>query len=156
MSNNESALKWDSEFKKFLKQWFSGLMEGMEQLNDETWPKILEMTGRACARVHAVELFQNTWENSENMDDFIIKINTALGAKIYERIDDKTLSASYSQCYCPLVKHGLIDSPILCNCSPNWLIENFETILEKPVTVTTNRTIIRGAKTCNFTIAYDS
>ncbi|MHA2330170.1 MAG: hypothetical protein ACXACR_16755, partial [Candidatus Hodarchaeales archaeon] len=91
--NNESALKWDSEFKKFLKQWFSGLMEGMEQLNDETWPKILEMTGRACARVHAVELFQNTWENSENMDDFIIKINTALGAKIYERIDDKTLSA---------------------------------------------------------------
>ena len=153
MVDSSKLLEWDNKFKVFLKEWFSGLIEGMEKINDETWPKVLEMTGRACARVHSGELFRKTWESTKNVDKFIIEINEAMGEEIYKKLDNSTLSASYSKCKCPLVRYNLIDSPLLCECSPNWLMENFETILGKSVSVITEKTILRGAKNCYFIIS---
>jgi hypothetical protein len=155
MSDKENNREWDDNIKHFLKEWFLGLMAGIESLDDEIRPKVLEMTGRACARAHAVDLFQKTWEKTKNMDDFIPAINNAMGLEIYKKIDDKTLSAFYLKCYCPLVNIGLVNSPILCNCSPNWLLENFEAILDKQVTVITKNTVLRGADSCNFIISFD-
>ncbi len=149
-------LVWDNEFKIFLKEWFSGLMEGIERLNGETWPKVLEMTGRACARVHSGELFRKTWEQSKSIDPFILQINENMGEEIYKKLDNNTVLVSYSECKCPLVKYGLVDSPLICECSPNWLMENFEATLGIPVTVTTEKTILRGAEICNFTISFES
>lgn len=156
LSKSSNHLEWDDEFKNFLREWFSGLMEGMERLNRETWPNVLEMTGRACARVHSGELFWKTWEVTKDIDTFIEKINRVMGEEIYKKLDDNVISASYSECKCPLVRYGLIDSPLICECSPNWLMENFETILEKSVTITTEHTILRGAKSCFFTISFES
>ena len=151
---NDENLDWDETFKSFIKEWFSGLIAGIERQNDETWPKILELTGRACARVHSNELFWTTWEATRNIDDFLEKINEAYKEKVFKRQDDDTILAHYSKCTCPLVEHGLVDSPLLCNCSPSWLAENFETMLNKTVTVITENTILRGAKSCNFIISF--
>lgn len=155
LSKNRNHSVWDDELKKFLKEWFSGLMKGIERLNGETWPNVLEMTGRACAHVHSGKTFWKIWETTKNLDKFIVKINNVMGEKIYKRLDNNTLSVSYSQCKCPLVKYGLVDSSFICNCSPNWLMENFEAILGESVTVVTEKTILRGAETCNFTITFD-
>ncbi|UCE14660.1 MAG: hypothetical protein JSV04_05620 [Candidatus Heimdallarchaeota archaeon] len=154
MLKSENSIEWDDEFKSFLKEWFSGLMKGVQMLNDETWPNVLEMTGRACAHVHSGKTFWEIWESTRNVDTFLVKINEFMGEKIYKRLDDNTISVSYSNCKCPLVMYGLVDSPLICNCSPNWLIENFEAILGHPVTVTTEHTILRGATSCYFTISY--
>jgi predicted ArsR family transcriptional regulator len=154
LSNNSNYIEWDLEFQKFLRQWFSGLAEGLEKLNDATWPKVLEMTGRACAQVHSSDLFKKTWEESTNFDDFIFKINKTSEEETYTKIDENTLSVSYSQCRCPLVKYGLINTSIICNCSPNWLVEKFEPILGNPVAVTTEKTILTGAKSCSFTVTF--
>ena len=156
MVENSNLLEWDNKFKSFLKEWFSGLIEGIEKLNDETWPQVLEMTGRACAHVHYGELFKKTWESTKNVDNFIVKINEAMGEEIYKKLDNNTLSVSYSKCKCPLVRYGLIDSPLLCECSPNWLMGNFETIFGKSVSVITEKTILRGAKNCHFVISIES
>ncbi|MFX1516813.1 MAG: hypothetical protein ACFFC6_10910 [Promethearchaeota archaeon] len=153
---SDENLGWSEEFKQFLKEWFSGLITGIERLNDSTWPKVLELTGRACAHVHSDALFGETWKNTQNLDDFIIKINESYRKKVFKRIDEDTIEACYSKCTCPLVEHGLVDSPLLCNCSPNWLAENFESILKKSVTITTKNTILRGAKSCNFIISIET
>lgn len=137
----------------FLKEWFSGLMKGIEKLNDETWPKILEMTGRACAQVHSIDMFKESWNNTKNLDAFIDRINIIMEEEIYQIIDDSTIKVSYSECKCPLVISGLIDSSIICECSPNWLMENFESILGNNIEVTTKQTILRGSKTCEFLIS---
>ncbi|MFX0016992.1 MAG: hypothetical protein ACFFBQ_19765 [Promethearchaeota archaeon] len=151
----DENLEWDTEFQHFLKEWFSGLIAGIEKLNDDIWPKVLELTGRACAHVHSNELFWETWEATRKLDEFLKKINEIYGEKVFEIIDDNTISVFYSKCTCPLVEHGLVDSPLLCNCSPSWLAENFESILQKPVTVTTKKTILQGAKSCNFIISWE-
>ncbi|MHA2245837.1 MAG: hypothetical protein ACXADY_12805 [Candidatus Hodarchaeales archaeon] len=156
LSKSRNYLEWDDDFRNFLKEWFSGLMEGIERLNRETWPNVLEMTGRACARVHSSETFWKIWETTKNLDNFIVKINKIMGENIYTRLDNNTLSVSYSKCKCPLVRYGLVDSPFICECSPNWLMENFEAIVEKSVTVVTEKTILRGAENCNFIVTFEN
>ncbi|MFW9854808.1 MAG: hypothetical protein ACFFFG_07090 [Candidatus Thorarchaeota archaeon] len=142
--------------KYFLKEWFSGLLEGIKELDDETWPRILELTGRACARVHAVELFRETWKNSKDLDEFLVNINAALGEKVFSRIDQNQISATYKSCSCPLVTLELVDSPILCNCSPSWLIENFESVLDTRIDVSTEGTILQGSDRCHFILTLES
>ncbi|WP_455139819.1 hypothetical protein [Candidatus Hodarchaeum mangrovi] len=123
-------------------------------MNDETWPKILEITGRACALVHSCDLFIENWEKTKNLDEFLFLMNKKMKTETYEKLDENSLIVSYSECRCPLVTSGLVDSPIICECSPNWLIENFETILNTSVAVTTISTILRGGKTCEFILSF--
>ncbi|MFX0124651.1 MAG: hypothetical protein ACFFAE_13545 [Candidatus Hodarchaeota archaeon] len=154
MTNSHDQSEWNEELKTFLQDWFSGLMEGIERINGEAWPNVLEMTGRACTRVHSNKTFWKIWESTKNLDNFIVKINDVMGEKIYERLDTTTILVSYSKCTCPLVRSGLVNSPLICECSPNWLMENFGTILGKSVLIKTEKTILRGADTCQFTISF--
>ena len=146
--------KIDDNLRIFLKSWFSGLFKGIEKSEDDSWPKLLEMTGRACAQVHSGDLFHNTWENSNNFEDFIKKLNQTLGEEIYIKKDNNTILVSYTRCKCPLVHSGLVDSPIICNCSPSWLLQNFEAVLGTNVEVKTHQTILKGANTCDFSISF--
>jgi hypothetical protein len=138
----------------FLKEWFSGLMKGIEKLNDATWPKVLEMTGRACAKVHSGSSFEQIWKESRNLDDFLKRYNLFAGEEVFNQIDDHTLTVNYSECKCPLVKSGLVNSPILCECSPNWLLQNFEAILDTGLSIKTEQTILRGSENCSFVISF--
>ncbi|MFX0095202.1 MAG: methanogen output domain 1-containing protein [Candidatus Hodarchaeota archaeon] len=149
---NKSPI-WSKEIRKFLEQWFSSLMEGIEQINDSMWPEILAFTEHACAHIHLDE-FKQTWEKSEGFDDFLLELNK-LGGEFFEKINENQLKATYTKCTCPFVQLGFINSPILCNCSPNWLAHKFEVILGKNVEVITEQSILRGAETCRFTILLD-
>ncbi len=152
----ENVSEWDKWIKDFLKMWFDGLMEGIDQLDEEIRLKVLEMTGRACAKAHATVLFEKAWDESkQDLNLFIKKINEKMGAEIYSRKGENELIATYEKCYCPLVSLGLTNSPTLCNCSPNWVKENFETIFKKPVKITTNETVLRGGEKCNFTVSFE-
>ena len=153
LKNNNTSYPMDENLFIFLKEWFSGLIKGIEKLNDETWPKILEMTGRACAQVHSGDMFKESWNKTRNLDTFLDRINLLMEEEIYQKINETTIKVSYSECKCPLVISGLIESPVICECSPNWLMENFEQILDNNVLVTTKQTILRGAKTCEFLVS---
>jgi predicted hydrocarbon binding protein len=145
----------DINISHFLKEWFSGFFEGLEKLGDETWPSVLEMTGRACAQIHSGEIFKETWNNTQNLEEFCSNLNTKRNGEIYRKLNSHTLEVSYTRCKCPLVKFRLVDSPILCDCSPNWLAENLVSVLKKSVDVKTECTILRGAQYCRFIISIE-
>lgn len=130
-------------------------MKGIERLNGETWPNVLEMTGRACAHVHSGKTFWKIWETTRNLDKFIVKINNVMGEKIYKRLDNNTLSVSYFKCKCPLVKYDLVDSSLIFYYSPNWLMENFEAILGESITVVTEKTFYEELKPVNLLFLFE-
>ncbi len=155
IKSGEENLEVDTEFKIFLKQWFSGLLEGKKHLRDEDWLKILEINGRACTHIHSGEIFWKIWEATRSIDAFIEKVNEIHGEEIYKKIDNNTIFVNYSKFRCPLVKFDIIKSPMLCNCF-NWFRENFETILKRPVKVFAENTILKGAPSCNFYIFFET
>ena len=135
-------------------KWINGLLQGIEEIPD---PKIKQQmfqhAGAACAKAHAEVLFTKSWEEAEgDLDSFLKKLNEKFKTEIYKRTGESQITATYPQCYCPLVSLGLTKSPTLCNCSPNWLEHNFTTILKKPVTVTRNESVLTKGAKCSFNI----
>jgi len=127
-------------------------MDGMEKLDKETREKILEFSGRNCAKAHALDTFRKIGGNAENIDEALELLNREFGKEIYSKTGDNTVKVTYPRCYCPLVGLGLVNSPHQCNCSVAWIKENFEAILNKKVTITPVTTILRGGDKCQFII----
>ncbi|UCG03771.1 MAG: hypothetical protein JSW11_07250 [Candidatus Heimdallarchaeota archaeon] len=149
-TTEEENLELDTDLKIFLKQWFSGFLKGIKELDDDNLLKILALTGRACVKIHSSGSFWEIWEATRNIDDFISKINEFHGEEIYKRVDNR-IFVTYTSCRCPLVKFDIVNSPVICYCF-NRLGENFETILKESVKVFTENTILRGGKCCKFII----
>ena len=68
--------------------------------------------------------------------------------------DKSTIQGGYDRCYCGMVSKTRMPFPDLtyCHCSTGWYKQLFETALKKSVRVKIKRSIICGAKTCEFEI----
>jgi predicted ArsR family transcriptional regulator len=147
---------WDEWIKGFLTVWINGLLQGIKEIKDsEVKQQVFRHAGAACAKAHAEILFKKSWEEAHgNFDEFLEILNRKFGEEIYTRISKGEIMASYPKCYCPLVELGLTNSPILCNCSPNWIKHNFEKILKKSVKVRKLKSILSGGGKCKFSITF--
>jgi predicted hydrocarbon binding protein len=125
-------------------------------LEEETITDILIKTGKKCIHPEFINRMKHAWEGSRDLDNLITAINTDwtnsdANAKIY-RMDD-SIFAEYGECYCSLVRDypGRVP-PLWCECSRGWLIQLFESILEKPVDVRLLKSVKRGDEKCLFQI----
>ncbi|HUT80228.1 MAG TPA: hypothetical protein VMZ29_03420 [Candidatus Bathyarchaeia archaeon] len=53
-----------------------------------------------------------------------------------------------------MVGFGLYRTPVQCNCSVGWIKENLEEVLEKPVTVKLEDSVLKGGAKSIFTVNY--
>ena len=63
-----------------------------------------------------------------------------------------TDSGERSDCFCPLLSAAEHSSPAACACSLGWQKHTWETLLQKPVTVTLKESVLRGGRRCVFEI----
>ncbi|MHA1186560.1 MAG: hypothetical protein ACTSSK_06730 [Candidatus Heimdallarchaeota archaeon] len=146
---------WEKFSEGFLSEYLETLMKSMEKhLDEETRIKILNETGKFCARAHATELFKQIKAETKDFPEFIVELNKKVQGTNWEILDDKSVKITYSKCFCPIVDVGLHKLPVQCDCSAGWIKHNLETVLEKPVKVTINNTVLRGASECEFVAKY--
>ena len=63
--------------------------------------------------------------------------------------------AQYDKCYCGSVnKTKELFSDTYCYCSCGWYSQLFETLLQKPVEIDLNSSIIQGNDSCLFQIRF--
>jgi hypothetical protein len=147
--------EWDSELKHFMTHWFSGLIEGLESVNQESRETILTECGKTCARSYTLQVFQDARQHSTDLDTFLGHLATRFPEAAYERLDAHTIHVTYIRCECDLVKCGLVSSPILCECSARNLQENFYHSLGTPVLVTIEASILGGDPQCVFLVTLE-
>jgi len=146
---------WEKFSKDFLAEYLETLMSSLEKhLDEETRAKVLNETGKYCAQAHATELFKQVKTNTKDFAAFIAQINEKFQGTTWEILDDHSVKITYSKCFCPIVETGLHKLPVQCDCSAGWIKHNLETVLEKPVKVTINKTVLRGASECEFIANY--
>ncbi len=143
----------DESLRHFMTYWFSGLMIGLEGVEERARETILRECGKACARSYTAQVFQDARQHSADMDAFLARLGVSFPEAAYERIGPHTIRVSYHRCECDLVTCGLVKSPLLCECSVHNLRENFERALGTPVAVTIESSILRGGSHCVFSVS---
>ena len=145
----------DEEPTQFMRFWFSGLMSGLESVDESAREVILHECGKACARSYTAGVFQEAEKNSADMGAFLASLTARFPNSTYELLASGTIRVRYSKCACDLVETGLVSSPLICGCSAHNLRENFEQALDKPVTVTLERSILQGSSYCEFLVSIE-
>ncbi len=120
-----------------------------EQLDDATRRKLLQQTGRECARPWSgfFEKYRG------DLPGFLAQAKSAwLESADY---DEKTgvlrLAGKPAPCACPLAKAGRTPASF-CDCSLGWNQAAFSTVLGKPVDVHLEESVLRGGTRCRFRI----
>ena len=147
--------EWDEGLKRFMTYWFSGLLDGLEKVDQKARETILRECGKACAHSHTVQIFQDAKRHSADMDTFLAQLAVKFPEATYERADSHTIRVRYDHCECDLVKCGLVKSPIICECSAHNLCENFERSLGTSVAVAIESSILRGEPCCAFLVSLE-
>lgn len=142
----------DEDQKDFLSYWFSGFINGLEKVDDQAQIAILRECGKACASSYTQKVFQQTWEQSSGLQEFLELLALKFPRAHYRLAGEKTISVIYKNCTCDLVKLGWVKNPILCACSANNLQQNFASSLGVPVDVEIIASILGGDSQCEFIV----
>jgi hypothetical protein len=138
--------------QQFIHNWVSNLMKSMDSHLDETTKiKVLEECGRSCAKNN---IKKEALKFKGKLDDWLSKMKQWVGKDNIQK-EKNCVRVIYNKCFCTMVKDiPPILSGTYCNCSRGWLLEIFETVLEKPVEVRLEDSIMKGGKQCCFTISF--
>jgi predicted ArsR family transcriptional regulator len=135
-------------------RWIGGLMDRLEdEVGERVAKEIMVDCGRQCIARSALKRAHGLWQEAEDVDDFLDKLNQAhIGGGNLRREGD-VIYGSYGRCYCGSVSQAKERlSSVYCSCSCGWYKELFETALERPVEVELLDSIVQGAEACRFTI----
>jgi hypothetical protein len=146
----------DGGVGRFLTYWFSGLMNGLESVDEAVRQSILRECGRACAESYTADVFRGAWEQSTDMAGFLALLAVRFPEATYEPLASGSIRVRYGRCACDLVTGGLVKSPLICGCSAYNLQENFERAWGIPVRVTLESSILEGAPQCVFLVSPES
>ncbi len=136
------------------------------QLDEATRNRIMENCGRACySGGHGQR--SGTPPSAQDVEKFLEGMKKYLGAGSVQQEGNQTvvlfrytanpqgLKTADGYCLCPIFEDAPKDiSPTFCNCSIGYVREIFERGTGKPVTVQLTNSVLRGGKTCEFTVRF--
>jgi len=113
--------------------------------------KVMRACGYQCMSDSLIDTMRTYYVEHNNLDSLIEEMNKrGVGGGNITR-DGNTLTASYEQCYCEIDHKNKLPG-CYCQCSCGWFEKLFVGILEQPVTVDLEKSIIRGDDECKFII----
>jgi predicted hydrocarbon binding protein len=133
-------------------KWITRLIAGLdEHVEEKTKAAILEQCGRQCQTAAFIKKAKGIYKKSSSIDDFLRRFE-----QVYKNLHIKgsNVYIIYPRCYCPQVNKipkGKL-SGTYCNCSRGWAKALFEGVLDRPVDVVMEESIIKGDKQCSFRI----
>ncbi len=140
--------------ERFVYEWLSTLLAALDaDLPPETKATLL----RGCAAVHyrSLNMDELVSHYRGNVEGFLQLLSEKWQWKVAYDKEAQIITAdeNKSACVCPLVQKGLgIASPALCYCSVSFAERMFSAVAERPVKAQVTRSILRGDKSCVYTV----
>lgn len=114
--------------------------------------EVLEACGRRCASGWAA-LQADECRATVGPEASEAELVDALAGRLHTvRRDGQNAYFEYGECYCDLAKSTPEMPPAYCNCSMGWVREVMEHLLGRPVSVTLERSVLRGDTSCLFMV----
>jgi hypothetical protein len=110
--------------------------------------------GSRCIGESTILKAKTIYAGSKNMEGFIAGLNAHRiggGRLVYK---NGTVTGGYDRCYCGSVSKSKGIMPLeYCACSAGWYKRLFEETLKREIKVQVEKSIISGAKSCEFVIS---
>lgn len=136
----------------FLKQWFSGVDDFLENSADEKAGEFLSCCAVRCSDSYPVTLYEQAFKETDNVEDLLKFLASNFSGFNYILFPDK-IQLTYKECGCDLFKEKLITSKKLCICSEKSLYYIWGKLYEpENVNITRKASIINGDDSCIFEI----
>ncbi len=119
--------------------------------------KVMQACGRKCCGPTQQKRARRFMAESKSVEELLAKLNArGIGGGRLKLKDRNTIAGGYDWCYCGRVKHTqhAFANDTYCQCSAGWYASLFEAALGRPVRVTLKQSIIQGADSCEFEIAF--
>jgi predicted hydrocarbon binding protein len=140
--------------------WWMGAIERLEkEIGQQATVEIMRACGSRCCSQGHRKTAKRLMAASSSNQEFLGKIpGVKEGIVEYHFTDDKTIVGHVHRCVCGQVKHTKTQFPntTYCHCSAQFHKHFFEAAFEKLVNVEITRSIISGAKSCEFVIHINS
>ena len=138
----------------FLRHWFKGLERSLCRMTEEDRNAVWRECGKACSDSYTKQVYVDAYARSENIRGFLARLQDALPEMDFCLSDnDRSIHLTYRFCACDLVRKGYVNTPLLCECSRQSLLHNWEAVLgEGRVEVELLQSILGGGNRCRFAI----
>jgi len=161
-----------SDCDKKVKQGQAVIRRIMQQLDDKVDPatrkNLMESCGRACYEgAHGARKSEKP--TPEEAAKFLDGMRKYLGPDGVKQTPQETtvyfkytgnpqgLKVADGYCLCPILEDAPKDiSATYCQCSAGYVREIFERGIGKPAQVEITETVLRGGKSCRFTVSFQS
>ncbi len=135
----------------------SAILDAMKQLCETNGSRaasgIMMDCGTRCIGESIILKAKAIHAGSKSMEDFIAGLNAhgiGGGRLVYK---NGIVTGGYDRCYCGSVSKTKVIMPLeYCACSAGWYKRLFEETLKKEIKVQVRKSIISGAKSCEFVI----
>lgn len=138
----------------FFRHWFSGFEAALADMSEDDRERVFKQCGRACSDSLTKRIYIEEYSRSKNADDFLSRLKQRFPEINYTVIrEDAVLELTYRFCACDLVSGGYMKTPLLCGCSRQSLLYNWEAVLgEGKVKIELLESILCGSDSCRFRI----
>lgn len=155
-SQNDKERRFNEDYAKW---WVNMLLEKLGNRKKQgNCLELLEECGKECAKRFTGSALPKIKEKIKGMTDLDAFVDCMKQTHILSpasgREGDKILCV-YETCPCPVRKSGIVDSPVICNCTCGFKKHVFETLLDRPVHVVLRKSIGRGDERCEMLIHAD-
>jgi len=138
----------------FLTHWFQGFESALEQMDERNRSTLLAHCGRSCSDSYTRQIYVEAYQEAKDISDFLTRLMARFPESNFRLSEDgKTVELTYRYCACDLAAKGYLKTPLLCECSRQSLISNWESVLgAQAVTVERIQSILGGNDCCKFRI----
>ena len=115
---------------KFLTHWFHGCETALEQMDGHGRSILLTHCGKACSGSYTRQIYVEAYQDACDLPDFLTRLMIRLPESDFHLLGDgSTVELTYQYCACDLVTKGYLKTPLLCECSRQSLLSNWESVL---------------------------
>lgn len=144
--------------REFYSCWFGGLTTGLANLSREQRNAVLAACGKACSESGSLAAFRRARDASCGCGDFFEWLQREIPAmEARELKKDRLYEIRYRECLCDLYRDGMMDTPILCECSRQSLLHNLRTVFPgRQIVVELKGSILGGDAKCRLAVHFEN
>jgi len=139
--------------EEFLRTWITGVVAGLNEVDEEIAKKILKKSGEDCCKIF-LEVYGYDL-SGRNLDSLIELLDSDPDGGCWKEDGDTVIyEFKPERCECTLVEKKMVKlSPRLCSaCFTNWLAYMFGTVTKRKVKAELIESLATGASKCAFRI----